>query len=134
MATTGVVNGALMGVYLGTTLVALGTGCKLSIKHKPRETSNKDAGAYATKLEGQLEWSISGSGYFDFGTGGAQALITGILARTLFTVMIKSSVTGDKSYSGSAWLNSFEADFPDQESSTYSFSFESTGGLSVAST
>jgi len=134
MATTGVVNGALMGVYLGTTLVALGTGCKLSIKHKPREASNKDAGAFASKLEGQIDWSISGSGYFDFGTGGAQTLITGILARTLYTVHIKSNVTGDKDYSGSAYLSSFDADFPDQESSTYSFSFDGTGTLSVAST
>jgi len=132
MATTGIVNGSLFGVYIGTSLIAYGTGCKLSIKHTPIDSSNKDSGAFASKNPGRIEWTVSGSGKFVFGTAGVQPLTSAILARTLCSISFKTNVSGDPTYSGSAYVDSFEADAPDMADSTYSFSFTGSGTLTAS--
>ena len=53
MATTGIMNGTLLGVYSGTTLIAHATESSISLSMDTRDASTKDSAVdTATSLEG----------------------------------------------------------------------------------
>tara|TARA_R100001443_G_scaffold117213_1_gene140545 strand:- start:1300 stop:1716 length:417 start_codon:yes stop_codon:yes gene_type:complete len=137
MATVGIINGTKFGVYDGGTLVAYATSGSLSINHNARETSNKESGGYKEILEGQRDWEISCEGMVAFDGGATKSideLFTSYIAtRASLTVSFESSESGDKKWSGTAFLTSISLDAPNEESTTYSCSFAGTGALTMAS-
>lgn len=149
MASNGIINGTKFGIYSGGTLVAYATSGSISMNHSARETSNKDSLGWKEVMEGQRDWEISvegmtafvdlsGSavsgktvdelftdGYYD-GTG------TFPYGRDALTISFESSETGDKKWSGSAYMSSLSMDAPNEESTTFSASFTGTSTLTMA--
>jgi predicted secreted protein len=137
MATTGVINGTLFAVYAAGTKVAYATSASISMNHNLRDTSTKDSAGWRDQMEGQRDWEVSVEGMLIFvESGGA---ITGltmdelyssyIATRTEFTLMFSTEVSGDKRWTGQAWMTSLSADTPNEDSSTWSASFSGTGAL-----
>ena len=128
--TAGVVNGGLIFIYNGANKIAMCTGCNFSLSHSPRETSNKDDGQWASKLEGRTSVQCSGSGLLRFDTGYNHSYLQGLIAnRTALTIKVGNANVGDKYYSFGGYLTSLEADYPDQDNSTFSYTVEGTGAV-----
>jgi hypothetical protein len=131
MASTGINNGTLLGVYIGGTLIAHSTSATLDVSMSTRDETTKDSAGWSEKGEGLREWSISG----DFlvaedATYGYGDLMTAYIGRTLLTVKYSSEVTGDVSYTGSAYLTSLSRSAGTEDSESGSYTLEGTGILS----
>lgn len=130
--TTGIINGTSMAVYVEGVKVAVATGGTISISMPTRETSNKDVSTWVTRLPNRGSWSIGGSSFFRFEdseTNGFNMLMSALVARTAVTVMVSTQLSGNKRYYGEAYCNQLDADFPDDDNSTFTFNFEGTGAL-----
>jgi hypothetical protein len=131
--TTGVINGGIIGIYNGANKIAVATGCNFSLSHAPRDTSNKDDGQWTAKGTGRTSAQCGGSGLFKFDTNYNYSYLWGLIAaRTALTIKVGNAVVGDLYYSFTGYLTSLECDFPDQESSTYSYTVEATGAVTEA--
>jgi predicted secreted protein len=128
MATTGSINGKLLGVKVDGTLVAYSKGCKLTYTHDVRDTTTKDDNGVKSVAEGMTSWKVDVDGLVVEGSN-FTTLFSSIKGRTKVTLSFTSSVSGDKKYSGSAYVSSLDQDAPDQQSTTFSASFEGTGAL-----
>ncbi len=127
MATTGSINGKLLGVKVDGTLIAYAKGCKLTYSHEVRDTTTKDDDGVKTVAEGMRSWKVDCDGLV-VGTN-FSTLFGTITGRTKVTLAFQSSVVGDKKYTGYAYLTSLDQDAPDQASTTFSASFEGSGVL-----
>jgi predicted secreted protein len=127
MATSGVINGTLLGVYMDSTLIASAKSCELTVSHDPRETTTKDDGAYETKLEGKLSWGISVNGLAT--VSGFSTLFTAWKNRTQVQLYFQTAVSGDKTYRGYAYITSLKESADHQTSAAWDASFEGTGSL-----
>jgi len=131
MATTNIINGTLLKVYVDGTAIAKTTSATLNLSMATRDASNKDSSGWKDVLEGLREWTIDGDflqaedaayGYDDL-----FALING---RTSVTLKFMSNVSGDKYYQGTAYLTSLSREAPLEDNVSGSFSFEGSGALS----
>lgn len=141
MATYSVLNGTKIGVYDGATLIAYATSGSISINHSAREISNKESNGWKEIMEGQRDWEMSCEGMLAFldASGGAVSgktvdeLFTSYIAtRASLTVSFESSESGDKKWSGTAYMASISMEAPNEDSSTFSCSFTGTGQLTQA--
>ena len=141
MATSSVINGTNIGIYDGATLVAYATSGSVSINHSTREISNKESAGWKEIMEGQRDWEMSCEGMVAWlnAAGGAVSgkttdeIFSSYLAtRTSLTVSFESSETGDKKWSGTAYVASLSMDAPNEDSTPYSVSFTGTAALSQA--
>src|SRR5688572_20325863 len=105
MATTNVINGTLLGVYVGGTLIAKSTNCTLNITHSVRNTTTKDSGGWEESLGGLRGWTISGD-FLDAEDAAYRFddLFALIGSRASAVLKMSSEVSGDKYYTGSAIL------------------------------
>jgi predicted secreted protein len=130
MATSGVINGTLMAIYINGSKVCSLLSNGFTITGATREVANKDSGNWASKASGRNSWSAQGSAHFEFApTYGFPSLFTAISNGTLLGVVTKTGVSGDKYYSGMAYLTDLSPDFPDNDNSSYSFTLDGTGAL-----
>jgi len=97
-------------------------------------------------MEGQRDWEVSVEGMVAFKdlSGGAVAGSTvdelydkyiynsSDDGRGYYTISFESSETGDKKWSGIAYMSSLSMDAPNEESTTYSASFTGTSILTMA--
>ena len=133
MATSGVMNGTLLGVYVGTTLVAHATEGSISLSMDTRDISSKDSAGTRALLEGMKSGSISMSAlYAEDAAYGADELYTAMAARTPLAVKFSTEVSGDHFWSASAYLTSLEVSASTEDNVTYSASFELTGAITYA--
>lgn len=134
MATTGIVNGTLLVLYVNDVAIASTTQHTLSLQMATRDATNKSSSGWSAKLPGVRSWSATGSGLFAFDAAyGYDDLFGLVNARTLVTVKLSTEVSGDKFYQGSAYLTDVQMDSPTEENTTFSFTFEGTGALSELS-
>ena len=136
MATSGVLNGTLINIYVAGTKVAFATSASISSNHSLRDTTTKDSGAWRGQAEGLRDWEASVEGMLIFTDSGAisgetadELFIAYIESRTSFTLTFTTDVAGDMEWSGTAYMTSFSADAPTEDSSTWSASFSGTGAL-----
>ena len=133
MATSGVMNGTLMGIYIGSTLVAHATEGSISLSMDTRDISSKDSAGTRALLEGMKSGSISMSAlYAEDGAYGADDLYTAMAARTPLAVKFSTEVSGDHFWSASAYLTSLEVSAGTEDNVTYSATFELTGAITYA--
>jgi hypothetical protein len=133
MATTGIVNGTLIAIYVGGTKVANLVSNDLDISMATRETTNKDTSGWKTALGSTMSWTASAEGMFaEDATYGFDDLFAVLTARNAVTVMTSSQVSGDKKYTGSALLTSLTRSHGLEENTSFSCSFEGTGALTEA--
>lgn len=127
MATTGILNGKLIGVYVDGTLVATAKSCKLSSTMEARDTFTKDDNGWKTSGEGARSWKVDVDGLRT--ETNVSTLFTLLTNRTEVTVSFQSSVSGDHHYRGRARLTSLEQGADNEASATFTASFEGTGAL-----
>ena len=130
MASTGILNGSDLLVYVAGTAVAHSTSHSLSCNMATRDATTKDNAGWRVRLDGMRDWSTSGEGLLALDAAyGASELFTIFTNRTECTVVFSTDTSGDEYWSGSAYLTSLELSVPMEENATYSFSFESSSAL-----
>ena len=133
MPTVGKINGTLIKLSFGGTIVAFLTSNEKTKEMSPRETSNKDSGGNKEILEGMKSWGGSGSGYAaEDATFGYEEVWDLIEAASVVTVLESSGVVGDVEYSGSAFVTSLSRTSGLEETVTFDISYEGTGAQSKA--
>ena len=132
MATSGIINGTSMCIYVDEVKIAVLTGTSLALSWPTRETANKDSGSWMTKIPTRGNWSISGSAFFQFLTsiqGGYLKLFNSMTAKSLVAVEISDNTSTDHYWHGFGYITDLPADFPDDEASTYNITIEGSGQL-----
>lgn len=128
--TAGIINGADLLVYVGGTLIAHSTSCTLDISMATRDISTKSSAGWSEKGAGQRSWTVSGDGLYSFdaayGFSNLMALITN---RTSVTLKLSTTNDDNDRYHGTAYLTSISLSAPNEDNSTFSFSFEGSGSL-----
>ena len=133
MASTSVMNGSLMGVYIGSTLIAHSTEGSISLSMDTRDISSKDSAGSRALLEGMKSGSISVSAlYTEDSAYGADELFVAMAARTPLAVKFSTEVSGDHFWSASSYLTSLEVSASTEDNMTYSATFELTGAITYA--
>jgi hypothetical protein len=130
MATTGVINGTLVGIYVGGTLIAKSTSCSIELGMSPRNTTSKDSGGWEEALGGLRNWKLSGD-FLDAEDAAYRFddLFALIASRTPVTIKMSTEVTGDKYYQGTALLDSLSREAPMEENVSGAYSFKGSGAL-----
>lgn len=133
MATTGIMNGTLLGVYVGSTLVAHATEGSISLSMDTRDATTKDSSGYRDLLEGTRSGSISVSAlYADDATYGVNSLMTAFSNRSTLTVKFSTEVSGDDYWSATCYLTSLEVSAATEDNATYSATFEISGSVTFS--
>lgn len=130
MASTGVNNGTLTGIYVAGTLVSKGTSHSISIGQDTFDITSKDSNGWKEIKQGLRNWSLSGE--FKFAEDSAYGLtdfFALLNARTSLVVKFTTNVSGDKYYSGTTIVTSIEKSSDMEDAESYSISLEGTGAL-----
>ena len=137
----GQLNGTELSVYAGGVLVAYSTNATININHSTRSTSSKESGGWEDNMEGMRSWDVSCDALYAWLTpaGGAISnktmsdMFTGYIAtRTSFDLTWgNTSISGDgwTKYTGTAWLTSASISAPNEDTATFSVSFQGSGAL-----
>jgi predicted secreted protein len=130
MATTEIINGTSLIMYIGDVAVGSATSHTLSLQMATRNATTKSSAGWAAKLSGLRSWTAGGGGFVCFAdTYGYEELLAAAIARTAVTVKLSTEVSGDTYYSGSGYFTGVDLDSPVEESCTYTFTIEGTGAL-----
>jgi predicted secreted protein len=130
MATTGVLNGTSLFLYVNGNAVAHSTSHSLTLSESHRSTSSKDSAGWETILEGMRSWTMTGEGFTALdGAYTTDDLTTLILNRTAVTLRFTTNTTGDKYWTGSARLESLDISSPNEDNVTWSISFKGSGAI-----
>lgn len=128
--TTGIVEGTVMGVYIGDTLIAAALSKGFDMSLDMRDANNADTGNAKSKLPGRYGGSISGRSHFEFSAGyGYRDLFSAMKNRTKLTVLLSNDNAGDFEYDGEGYVTQLKATFPDHENSEYDWTIDLTGGI-----
>lgn len=135
--TTGTVLAKNMAIYTGSgtgTKITCQVDATLDLSTETFDTTCKDSGSWSTPFPGTKSWTISGSGNLAFdATNGWNELYDAWDNQTSLTVIFTTAVTGDKKYSGSAYVTSLSATSSGNDGAvTFDFEFTGTGALTEA--
>lgn len=133
MATTGIMNGTLLGVYAGSTLIAHATEGSISLSMDTRDATTKGSGGTRDLLEATKSGTISVSAlYADDAAYGVSDLMTAWSGRTTLTVKFSTEVSGDSYWSADAYVTSIEVNAGMEDNVSYSATFELTGTITYS--
>tara|TARA_R100001244_G_C5113547_1_gene121718 strand:- start:126 stop:572 length:447 start_codon:yes stop_codon:yes gene_type:complete len=137
----GQLNGTDVAVYIGPTLVAYATNGTLNINHTTRSTSSKESGGWEESMAGMRSWDASCDALYAWLTP-AGGDITNTTLSDMFTAYIDTRTTfnltfgskrisgiGWTKYTGDAWMTSASITAGNEESATFTVSFQGTGVL-----
>jgi len=127
--TTSVINATDFFVVINGSVVAHQKNVELSIEHAPRDITSKDSGGWRELLEGLKSWSGSFESLVAWDASfGFDDLFELYTSRSKFGVIFKvGKDTGDKKFSGSAYVTSSPISGDVEDNVSFSFSFEGTG-------
>tara|TARA_R100001463_G_scaffold136355_2_gene201526 strand:+ start:226 stop:678 length:453 start_codon:yes stop_codon:yes gene_type:complete len=143
-AQDGQLNGTELGVYVGGVLVAYSTNATLNINHTTRSTSNKEDGGWETSMEGYRNWDVSCDALYAWLQPDGSAITKTTLSdmftayihtRASFTLTFGSTIItgiGWTKYTGTAWMTSASLTAPNEDTSTFSVTFQGSGALTQA--
>ena len=130
MATVGIANGTLFGLYVGGTLVANGTSHSFTKSMEVRDATSKDSAGWSQSLEGLRSWEISGDFLFAqdaaYGIDDLNAVLD---ARATVVLRFASAVSADSYWNGTAYMTEISVEAGTEESMTFSASFTGTGAV-----
>ena len=141
MATTGKVQGNLLGLYISTdgsafTLVGSATNATLSISNETLDVTTKSSTGKKELIYNVQSATISAEGFVKYDdTVGSEELRSVALSATdsaTYMARFSSGVTGDKEVSFAAIITSFEESAAVNEMATFSITLESTGAITEA--
>tara|TARA_R110002020_G_scaffold301366_1_gene516811 strand:+ start:36 stop:473 length:438 start_codon:yes stop_codon:yes gene_type:complete len=136
----GQLNGTDLGVYIAGTLVAYSTSATLNVNHTTRSTSNKEDSGWETSMEGYRNWDVSCDALYAW-VDPAGSAITNKTLSDIFTAYVTTrtsfeltfgangGASNDTKYVGTAWLTSASLSAPNEDTSTFSVSFQGSGPL-----
>jgi predicted secreted protein len=139
-----IVNGSDVCLFVtsGSTsqVIAMSTGCKISITMGTIKTSSKDSGRFESSVAGRFSYTVDGDAFYsldaDAGRYTYDELMTMYLARTPLTISIGSTTgvmpqvlgTG-KVLTGSVLITKLDMDAKDDAAVTFTISMEGVGAL-----
>jgi hypothetical protein len=135
MPTTGIMNGALLRLYVNGVAVAYSTSDTLDLSRAMRETAHKDnTSAWVEVAPGQKSATFSTELMFaDIGDTSANTkfntLFTSWDSGTAITCLYTSSINGDSIFSFTAFIESLSLNAANQESVTASCSLRVNGAI-----
>ena len=130
MATSGVINGKLFGVYIDGTLIGLAKSADISLSHEVRDTTTKDDDGWKTIAEGGRSWTAKTDNLVSFSaTYNYEELFDLVTNRTEVTISFETNVSGDSRMWGRGYISSLDLNAPNQESVSFTASFEGDGVL-----
>jgi len=142
MATTGVINGSLIRLYLdqaaGVTYTVMGNSMDNTINysHSPRETTTQHSNGHADFLEGKRSFTIdfnalqAEEGAHSFWVGLANMISN--TTRAKVTGKVTSAVSGDSIGTFTGWLTSLNCSTGGPEgNTTLSGSIQGTGTIAI---
>lgn len=132
MASTGFINGTMIGLYIEGVLTSYSTNCSMDASMETREVTNKQSGGNAEFRESKKTTTYSG----DFihapdAAVGVEEMYAYLAARTMVTVRMSTEVSGDKFYEGEAYITSINLTAPMEDNVTYTMSLQVTGKNSL---
>ena len=132
MATTGIINGTSILVYVGSTALMHSTSGTLTLNMDTRDATTKESGGWKDILEAGRNWTMEAEGLYalDSSNKDWQDLFSSMNARTTVSLEFKTSDAADTYYSGTAYITSISQEAPTEDNVSYSVSFEGTGTLS----
>ena len=128
IATTGIVEGHKMGIYIGGSLIAATLTKSVKQSRATRSINNDDSGDSEKIAMGRIKTVVSGRSHWEFdATYGYRDLFAAMKAGTLLTVVSGTDEVGDYEYSGTGYLTQLDATHPDHENSEYDWTIEISG-------
>lgn len=128
--TAGVVNGSEIFIFDSKTLILHGTSHTLNQAVATFDASSKDSAGWKYVKPGQKSWSASGNHLFAFDAAyGFSQLMALKSNRTKVNVKLATVESTNKYYQGYGYITQLDAEFPNEEGSTYSFTIEGDGPL-----
>ena len=130
MATLGTVDGNVVGIFSGATLIACATSASLDLSTNMSDTTCKDNNGAEQIKPNQKTWGMGLDGMLAFDSSyGWSDLWDAWDAGTELTVKWGTAESGDEVYSGTAFIDSLSAQAPLNEATTYSVNFRGSGVL-----
>jgi len=135
MATTGVVDGSILRITNSGSVIAYATSCTFSRTRNTTDRIHKDltSGQVEKNLQ-EATTTISVEGFFNFdGTANTpDDLNTAFENKTLLTMELTTSETGDVEYQFSAYCTALEFSAEAQQDATFSATFDVDGAVTSA--
>ena len=128
-------NGDLLIIDLDGNAIAHSTDATLTVSRDTPETTTKDSGGWKEYLkDGNRGWEMSASGLvtFDAANNSPADMLDSILNNTAVTVKFTTANTGDEEFTGSAILNSWSENSPQNAPASYEVAFTGDGALTKA--
>ena len=133
MATSGIVNGTDLRIYMGGVAIGHATTCSLDMTRETRETLTKDApgGGWATAEVGRKSATLSTDGMFSYDTTNKKFsdLFTAFDNGTLLLLRFTTDESGDTYWQGSGYITSLNLTAPVEDNTTYSATFTVNGAI-----
>lgn len=131
MASTGIIQGRLMKVNIGGVVLDDQLDTNISVSADMDEITTKlSTGQWKEFLPSFKGATASASGYVSFdATEGISEAFAAITAGTALTFLLSTGVTGDTTYSASAYLTTWNVDAPKDGIMGFSFDYQITGAI-----
>lgn len=128
------INGTTIILDVDGNPVAMLTDTTLNIAQDLPDASNKDSGGWAEHINGQRSWDVSLDGHADMrNKENVETLYDLIANRSQVDIEVKTEVTGDVTFTGTASLADMSLGAPNEDVATVSGSLTGTGALSKSS-
>lgn len=144
MATTGKVNGTIIGLYKvvsGTpdtyTKIANGRSAGVDLSIDMIETTEKDSGGFKEYIAGEKGGTFQFEGVLEYDTSVSTQglsfddLVTDALAGTSFVMRWSSQSSGDEYLQASCLISSVSASAPNNDVATFSCTLQMTGTITL---
>lgn len=133
MATTGVIPGDDILLYVGEIAVSHSTSHSLSLNGTTIDITNKDTAGFEKFLNGRKNWSISIEGMVAYdATYGYEDLFDAWLAGTELTVKFSTEVAGDIYFTGPVIIENLEKSAGGGAVTTFTCSLKGNGAIAKA--
>jgi predicted secreted protein len=132
MATTGIISDDEYYILVNSVKFTHITSCSLTIGQETIDITSFDSAGWKEIKSGDLNWSMDVEAYYamDAAENGDEASAD-IVAGTSHTLLLSTEVTGDTTFSGTAYPTSFSINSSKGSAVTLSVSYEGTGALTI---
>jgi hypothetical protein len=127
MATSGRINGDIVGIKVNNVLIAVGTSNNQDISIDSRETTSKDDGGRYNGEPTKVTETLKGDFFVAFDTNAYQTLKSLARSRAKFTWIFGSLASGDPYDTGTGFFTSLGTSAPNNDNVTGSYTIQVTG-------
>jgi hypothetical protein len=125
-----ITSGNILRVYKGADAIAKETECSFKLSLELKEVIHKDIEeGWVERVPGKLSAELSGSNMYAEDEG-YEDITTAMTTKANLTCVVGDKTTsGSKVWAGAFLFTSCDSNYPDGDSSTYSYSAKSDGEL-----